>query len=559
MFWNKTTAENLNAMMIAVIKSRVLRTISLMLIVVLFCPFAHAKLIHVDDDGQADFDNIQAAIDVANDGDTVLVGPAKYLSTVPITFRGKAIMVRSEAGPEGTTIRMSDSPSDPDSASVVIFEGGEIETSVLDGFTISGGQGCWSDPFPGTFCQGGGGIFCRDSSPTIANCIISENRTLSQNEAPTVGGGVLLANSSAVMTRCTICSNSTTYWGGGMYIFNGSPLLTDCAISRNVVHHQDGQGGGLIMSSLTDSKPLLLRCTISGNSAPHSAGGIQVSAYSQPTLRDCLISDNISFGGNGGILCSWWSATTLTNCTIARNSCVRIGGGVGCGHSAEAIVTNCTITENVAGRHSGGVSSYDNSSITLRNCIVFGNTAPTGPEIGLDYGYYHTPTSMNISYCDIGGGMSAAHIGQGTTLNWDTSNIDVDPLFADPNNGDFHLKSQAGRWHPNSQSWIQDNVTSLCIDAGDADSDWTCELWPHGKRINLGAYGGTSQSSMSLSDGGSVADFNSDDVVDWQDLRRLGDVWLAEAVLLAEDISRDGLLDFSDFAELAKNWLRQQP
>jgi hypothetical protein len=65
-------------------------------------------------------------------------------------------------------------------------------------------------------------------------------------------------------------------------------------------------------------------------------------------------------------------------------------------------------------------------------------------------------------------------------------------------NGDYHLKSQAGRWDPKSQTWVLDELTSPCIDAGDPASDWTAELWPHGERINMGAFGGTPQASMSF-------------------------------------------------------------
>ncbi|UCG60129.1 MAG: hypothetical protein JSU70_11515 [Phycisphaerales bacterium] len=45
----------------------------------------------------------------------------------------------------------------------------------------------------------------------------------------------------------------------------------------------------------------------------------------------------------------------------------------------------------------------------------------------------------------------------------------------------------SGRCNPSSESWVKDYVTSPCIDLGDPDSDWTAELWPHGKRINMGA------------------------------------------------------------------------
>jgi hypothetical protein len=105
---------------------------------------------------------------------------------------------------------------------------------------------------------------------------------------------------------------------------------------------------------------------------------------------------------------------------------------------------------------------------------------------------------------------------------WGVGNIDTDPLFAqvgywDPNGtpadagddfwvaGDYHLKSQAGRWDPVVQQWVTDDVTSPCIDAGNEGSEWKGEPWPNGRRINMGAYGGTAEASMSLSSVGSSA------------------------------------------------------
>ncbi len=95
-------------------------------------------------------------------------------------------------------------------------------------------------------------------------------------------------------------------------------------------------------------------------------------------------------------------------------------------------------------------------------------------------------------------------------------NIDVDPLFGA--DGDYHLKSQAGRWDGNGRRWIYDDVSSPCIDAGDPNADWTGELWPHGGRINMGVFGGTLQASMSLSVVGGNADLNHDAAVDARDL-----------------------------------------
>jgi hypothetical protein len=55
------------------------------------------------------------------------------------------------------------------------------------------------------------------------------------------------------------------------------------------------------------------------------------------------------------------------------------------------------------------------------------------------------------------------------------------------------LKSQAGRWDPNSESWVVDDVTSPCIDAGDPNSPVAEEREPNGGRINMGACGGTAK------------------------------------------------------------------
>ena len=116
------------------------------------------------------------------------------------------------------------------------------------------------------------------------------------------------------------------------------------------------------------------------------------------------------------------------------------------------------------------------------------------------------------------------------------------------------MQSVAGRWDPNSETWVTDANMSLCIDAGDPSSDWTAELWPHGKRINMGAYGCTPQASMSLSDAGNIADLDGDGDVDDNDTVLFADKWLYEQVLLSEDLDRNGFVDFADFAIFAYNF-----
>jgi hypothetical protein len=79
------------------------------------------------------------------------------------------------------------------------------------------------------------------------------------------------------------------------------------------------------------------------------------------------------------------------------------------------------------------------------------------------------------------------------------SNITDDPLFVDPNSGDYHLRSERGRYWPEYDIWVLDKVTSPCIDRGAPNIYLADEPVPNGGRINMGAYGGTVEASLSPS------------------------------------------------------------
>jgi len=76
-----------------------------------------------------------------------------------------------------------------------------------------------------------------------------------------------------------------------------------------------------------------------------------------------------------------------------------------------------------------------------------------------------------------------------------TTDIYVNPLFADQKNHDYHLKSAAGRW--NGKTWVKDSVSSLCIDVGYPSSDYSKEPENNGDKINIGRYGNTIYASKS--------------------------------------------------------------
>jgi hypothetical protein len=74
-------------------------------------------------------------------------------------------------------------------------------------------------------------------------------------------------------------------------------------------------------------------------------------------------------------------------------------------------------------------------------------------------------------------------------------NIQANPLFADAAKGDFHLKSKGGCYDPKTKTWVDDSVTSPCIDAGDPSSPYNLQPKPNGGRIEMGAYGDTATAS----------------------------------------------------------------
>jgi hypothetical protein len=166
---------------------------------------------------------------------------------------------------------------------------------------------------------------------------------------------------------------------------------------------------------------------------------------------------------------------------------------------------------------------------------------------------------MTVSYSDLEKGMAGIVVETFCTLNYGPDNIDVEPLFVDTANGDFHLESRYGHWDVSSQSWVNDKYTSKCIDLGDPTSDWTAELWPHGQRINMGAYGGTPEASKSPSTVGNPADFNHDGLVNELDMRIFSFKWLAGEVLLPEDLNSNGFVDFIDYSIFGNEWSWEAP
>ncbi len=272
----------------------------------------------------------------------------------------------------------------------------------------------------------------------------------------------------------------------------------------------------------------ILHCDPNVEICPSTFYGGGILCYSRPTICNCIFTHNLADMG-GGIHCEPWGGPTILNCIFIDNESL-LGAAICC--SGDTSIINCTIVGNTASTEYNGSAVDLSGGSTIVNSIVWNNYPYQLNESG----------SGMATYNDIQGGWTG------------TGNINVNPSFANVGADNYHLKSEAGRWNPISQTWVNDSVTSPCIDAGNPNSDWTAELWPHGKRINMGAYGGTPQASMSLSALGNIADLDNDDCVAYNDMELFSEKWLVQQLLLPEDLDRNGFIDFVDFAILANEW-----
>ncbi|MHC4543251.1 MAG: C10 family peptidase [Planctomycetota bacterium] len=455
------------------------------------------------------FNNIQDAMDVVHPGGTVYVGAGTYNEA--IDFRGKALRLYGIGGPEVTTINGTGHYH------VVQCISGEDANTILGGFTITGGNAnglSWPD-------NCGGGMFNRNtSSPTVTDCIFTGNN------AELSGGGMYNHGCNPALSKCTFTNNSAVSNGGGIENYASSPTMSNCTFSGNTATNS---GGG--MFNFENSNPLVSECTFSGNTA--GWGGGMCNNQSSPDVSNCTFSNNNSVGGDGGGgMMNFHSTATLVNCVFFDNSAANVGGGILNVYGSLTVI-NCTFSGNSAVTDGGGIFNDWDSYPSLTNCILW---ADKPNEIVNNHN-----SNPTVTYSDVEGGWPDAN----------NTNIDADPCFANPGNGDYHLKSEAGRWDPNIQTWIKDAVSSPCIDAGNPSSDWTGEYWPHGERINMGFYGCTAEASASLSKAGNGADLNLDGGADYRDMKLLIEKWLYEAMLLPEDVSRDGIINSADFAIFA--------
>ena len=338
----------------------------------------------------------------------------------------------------------------------------------------------------------------------------------------------------------------TTIDGGGndhVVVFN----LASGTISGFTITNSGNHRGGIFTSQCT--------VRIENNVVVNNHKGIILSSNSTAVIIGNRIMNHTGVFGSGIEVSS--SSATIANNIIAHN-----GGwaGIDCTSSSPSIIKN-TITGN---EHYGIYCNPISTQVIANNIIThneYGIMAHGGGESPvplLHISYNDVWNNSEANYWEEYGVIIIPSGGWGVSQPFEpipgTGEISQAPRFADRNNGDYHLKSQAGRWEPVSEIWVDDEVTSPCIDAGNPGCPVGDEPAPNGNRINMGAYGGTAEASKSPANWALLADLTNDGIVDFNDLGAFVGYWPDSGQCVPADLNRSGSVDSLDYSILANQW-----
>ena len=330
------------------------------------CTLLSAQIIHVP----TDYPTIQEGINAASDGDTVLVAENIYYEN--IRFMGKAITVASEHLLDGdsshivNTIIDGSQATDPDSAATVMFIHGEDTTSIINGFTITGGAGVFNMTWQ---VRAGGGVFSWNAGCKIVDNIITDNHIEDIDKAGGVGifCGVNMGNHWAVIRNNYIGYNTSlahglTAFGGGVSV------TTSCIIENNIIEYntctntdEEADGGGIELEAtavgnlIAYVKSNIIQNNVLNSNTGSFGAGIRTWGV-KAVINDNIISDNtIDAQANalgGGVYArNIPDGIEMRNNLIERNVCTGYnirGCGAYLNACGETIIENNEINQNIS-------------------------------------------------------------------------------------------------------------------------------------------------------------------------------------------------------------------
>jgi len=327
------------------------------------------ETIVVDAGGAGDYVTIQAALDAADEGDTVLVLPGTY--TGPgnrgLDFGGTDVVLKGRAGSDSTII-------DCDGEDRAIYlHAGETNRAVIEGLTIVNGSAGRDDR--------GGGIYLVGASPTIRDV------ALVGNSADNGAGLYCQGGASPTITDVVFESNEANEAGGGMFCGSGCAPTVSAATFRD---NTANSGGGLACVFAD----LVIEDTAFIENEAAVAGGAIYCGGASPSIQKVVLIGNTALEG-GAVACRDGASPTIKRTTMATNGAIT-GGGVSCTNDSSPSIAQSIIAFSVAG---AAVECADESNPTTSHSCLFGN-----PGGDLPCGTQSENLFTDPLFCNLAGG-----------------------------------------------------------------------------------------------------------------------------------------------------------
>jgi predicted outer membrane repeat protein len=333
--------------------------------------FRQGQIIQVSGGANA----LRQAVGSAQNGDTLVVAAETYAGDIDIGGKQIKLFGVKPDDPgvvEKTIIDCNESKRG------FIFDSGETENTVIDGFTIINAGGDVNDTLSGAAIYIGS-----NSSPTIVNVDIQNSTVYNANGAAIYIGhkcGPSLFNVN--ITNCQVNNGN----GGAIYVGTEAyPKFTNCSIKNSSAF---GGSGGAVYCSIRSTSSFI-DCTFSDNSAGISAGAVYSHAGCDSLFQGCKFNNNTVLvgggqqsqrGGGGGLYCSINNILEVNECDFANNT-AGSGGAVFMSSNCSAAVKDTTFSTNFADKDGGAIYITDSNTIEITDINATENTALRGGGI----------------------------------------------------------------------------------------------------------------------------------------------------------------------------------
>lgn len=412
-----------------------------------------AGQLHVPDQ----YGTIQEAVNAAEDGDTILVGPGEYTGSVNLL--GKSLTLLATHGPEKTILDGEDQ-----NISVLVIVGDPNEDPpqvVIEGFTITRGRGTLIDDL-----RRGGGLRAHHAEITVTNCVFIENHNANR------GAGMYVEGSTVEVIGCRFENNRLIAGGhgGGMYALASEVEVLNSAFLENranrgagiaavnstgIIHHCDFlenittggssfSGGGIYSSSSIFD---IANCEFRGNGGG-SGAGMHIESGSHHTITNCHFEDNVT-SGQGGAMAINSSSPTIQNCQFINNRIVNTSpfawttGGAIMNANGSPIIINCHFDGNDARGGGAAMSDSGGANMNILHCTFVNNTAYGGGAVWGRINLHHCTFQNN--HASVAGGAAVLY-GQNLTVDDCTFHANS----ADDEGGAIYAHSVPSLWITNS-------------------------------------------------------------------------------------------------------------